>query len=144
MSRIGEISLGSHPDGVELSREESGDGPIAFTMIIPNEAGLPAPTNYTNGRHMDGYGLLLAAGVLLAMLALFPVLRRRRKREEITASMFASSLRPLTIPATAAAAEINPDPSIADGSSGNEGGPKAESARKGAKQGRCVQTGPPL
>ena len=144
VSRIGEISLGSHPDGVELSREESGDGPIAFTMIIPNEAGLPAPTNYTNGRHMDGYGLLLAAGVLLAMLALFPVLRRRRKREEITASMFASSLRPLTIPATAAAAEINPDPSIADGSPGNEGGPKAESARKGAKQGRCVQTGPPL
>ncbi len=79
VSPIGEITLGAHPEDVELTRADPSEGPISFTMIIPNAPGLPAPTNYSADAHTDGYRLMLAAGVLLALTALVPVLRRRRK-----------------------------------------------------------------
>ena len=79
VSPIGEISLGTHPEGVELSRAEPSQGPISFTLIIPNDMGLPAPTNYDGAAHTDGYRLLLAAGMLLALISLLPALFRRRR-----------------------------------------------------------------
>ena len=123
VSPIGEVSLGVHPDGVELTKAEDGDDPIAFTMTIRNEPGLPAPTNFGNAEHRDGYWLLFSAGIMLAMGSALPALRRRRKRERLCASFDAPGSPP---------------------ASSCEDSPGTENARSGTVPRRAMSKGPPL